>query len=148
MLLLLSHFSHVRLCATPEMAAHQAPPSLGFSRQEHWSGLPFPSPNRMLLSHKKEWNNATRGNTDEPGDYHPKWSKRKTNTICHHLYVESKIRHKELAYETNRLTEQICACCGGGKDWEFGIRRFKLLYIWINSKVYCTAQYSISCDKS
>ena len=42
--LLLSRFSHVRLCATPEMAAHQAPPSLGFSRQEHWSGLPFPSP--------------------------------------------------------------------------------------------------------
>ena len=44
LLLLLSHFSHVRLCATPEMAAHQAPPSLGFSRQERWSGLPFPSP--------------------------------------------------------------------------------------------------------
>ena len=36
--------SCVRLCATPETAAHQAPPSLGFSRQEHWSGLPFPSP--------------------------------------------------------------------------------------------------------
>ena len=44
MLLLLSHFSRVRLCVTPEMAAHQALPSLGFSRQEHWSGLPFPSP--------------------------------------------------------------------------------------------------------
>ena len=42
--MLLSRFSHVRLYATPEMAAHQAPPSLGFSRQEHWSGLPFPSP--------------------------------------------------------------------------------------------------------
>ena len=41
---MLSHFSHVRLCATPQTAAHQAPPSLGFSRQEHWSGLPFPSP--------------------------------------------------------------------------------------------------------
>ena len=39
LLLLLSHFSHVRLCVTPETAAHQAPPSLGFSRQEHWSGL-------------------------------------------------------------------------------------------------------------
>ena len=39
LLLLLSRFSRVRLCATPEMAAHQAPPSLGFSRQEHWSGL-------------------------------------------------------------------------------------------------------------
>ena len=43
-LLLLSRFSRVRLCATPETAAHQAPPSLGFSRQEHWSRLPFPSP--------------------------------------------------------------------------------------------------------
>ena len=46
LLLLLSRFSHVRLCATPWMAAHQAPPSLGFSRQEYWSGLPFPSPMR------------------------------------------------------------------------------------------------------
>ena len=44
LLLLLSHFSRVRLCATLETAAHQAPLSLGFSRQEHWSGLPFPSP--------------------------------------------------------------------------------------------------------
>ena len=44
LLLPLSRFSHVQLCATPETAAHQAPPSLGFSRQEHWSGLPFPSP--------------------------------------------------------------------------------------------------------
>ena len=44
LLLLLSHFSSVRLCATPKMAAYQAPLSLGFSRQEHWSGLPFPSP--------------------------------------------------------------------------------------------------------
>ena len=44
LLLLLSHFSRVLLCATPWTAAHQAPPSLGFSRQEQWSGLPFPSP--------------------------------------------------------------------------------------------------------
>ena len=46
LLLLLSRFSRVRLCATPETAAHQVPRSLGFSRQEHWSGLPFPSPMR------------------------------------------------------------------------------------------------------
>ena len=44
LLLLLRHFSRVWLCVTPKMAAHQAPPSLGFSRQEHWSGLPFPPP--------------------------------------------------------------------------------------------------------
>ena len=36
-LLLLSHFSRVRLCVTPETAVHQAPLSLGFSRQERWS---------------------------------------------------------------------------------------------------------------
>ena len=41
---LLSRFSRVQLCVTPETAVYQAPPSLGFSRQEHWSGLPFPSP--------------------------------------------------------------------------------------------------------
>ena len=44
LLLLLSRFSRVQLYATLETAAHQASPSLGFSRQEHWSGLPFPSP--------------------------------------------------------------------------------------------------------
>ena len=43
LLLLLSRVSRVRLCATPETAAQQASPSLGFSRQEHWSGLPLPS---------------------------------------------------------------------------------------------------------
>ena len=52
-LLLLSRFSRVRLCATPWTAAHQAPPSLGFSRQEHWSGLPFPSP--MHETEKWKW---------------------------------------------------------------------------------------------
>ena len=36
--------SRVRFFATPWTVAHQAPPSLGFSRQEYWSGLPFPSP--------------------------------------------------------------------------------------------------------
>ena len=36
--------SCVRLFATPWTAAKQAPPSMGFSRQEYWSGLPFPSP--------------------------------------------------------------------------------------------------------
>ena len=41
---MLSHFSHVPLCATPWTEARQAPLSMGFSRKEHWSGLPFPSP--------------------------------------------------------------------------------------------------------
>ena len=36
--------SHVRLFVTPWTVVHQAPLSMGFSRQEYWSGLPFPSP--------------------------------------------------------------------------------------------------------
>ena len=36
--------SRVRLFATPWTIAHQAPPSMGFSRHKYWSGLPFPSP--------------------------------------------------------------------------------------------------------
>ena len=37
--------SHVQVLATPWTAAYQAPPSMGFSRQEYWSGVPLPSPN-------------------------------------------------------------------------------------------------------
>ena len=49
--LLLSHFSRVRLCdPTPWTAAYQASPSMGFSRQEHWSGLPFPSPMHLDIT--------------------------------------------------------------------------------------------------
>ena len=40
--------SHVRLVATPWTAAYQAPPSMGFSRQEYWSGMPLPSPRKGL----------------------------------------------------------------------------------------------------
>ena len=46
---MLSHFSRVQLYATPRTAAHQAPPSTELSRQEHWSGLPFPAPTSLLL---------------------------------------------------------------------------------------------------
>ena len=40
----LSHFSYVQLFTTLWTVAHQAPLSMGFSRQDYWSGLPFPSP--------------------------------------------------------------------------------------------------------
>ena len=41
---LLSHFRHVQLFTSPWIIAHQAPLSMGFSRQEYWSGLPWPPP--------------------------------------------------------------------------------------------------------
>ena len=71
LLLLLSRFSRVWLCATPETAAHQAPPSLGFSRQEQWSGLPFPSP--MHESEKWKWRGNWPWNTE--------WSRAKANRV-------------------------------------------------------------------
>ena len=66
LLLLLSHFSRVWLCATPEAAAHQASLSLGFCRQEHWSGLPFPSP--MNESEKWKWSHLVVSDSSDPMD--------------------------------------------------------------------------------
>ena len=59
-LLLLSHFSHVRLCVTL---------SLGFSRQEHWSGLPFPSP--MHKSEKWKWSHSVMSDSLRPHGLQP-----------------------------------------------------------------------------
>ena len=51
------------------MVAHQAPPSLGFSRQEHWSGLPFPSP--MHESEKGKWSHSVVSNSLRPHGLQP-----------------------------------------------------------------------------
>ena len=60
LLLLLSHFSRVQLCTTP---------SLGFSRQEHWSGLPFPSP--VHKSEKWKWSRSVMSNSSRPHGLQP-----------------------------------------------------------------------------
>ena len=90
MLLLLSRFSRVRLCATPWTAAHQAPPSLGFSRQEHWSGLPFPSP--MHESEKWKWSHSVMSDSQWPHGLQPSrllcpWDfpGKSTGVGCHRL---------------------------------------------------------------
>ena len=69
LLLLLSRFSCVRLCATPYTAAHQVPPSLGFSRQEYWSGMPFPSP--MHESKKWKWSHSVMSDPQRPHGLQP-----------------------------------------------------------------------------
>ena len=46
--LVLSHFSNLWLFETPWTVVHQAPLIMGFSRQEHWSGLPYPPPGDLL----------------------------------------------------------------------------------------------------
>ena len=90
LLLLLSHVSHVQLCATPQTAAHQAPPSLGFSRQEHWSGLPLPSP--MHESEKWKWSRLVVSDPQRPHGLQPTrllhpWDfpGKSTGVGCHYL---------------------------------------------------------------
>ena len=68
--------SHVRLFVTPWTAAHQAPPPLGFSRQEHWSGLPFPSP--MHESGKWKW----KGSSSVRSDSSPPHGLQPTRLLC------------------------------------------------------------------
>ena len=65
LLLLLSH----SMWPQRQTAAHQAPPSLGFSRQEHWSGLPFPSP--MHESEKWKWSCSVVSDSSRPHGLQP-----------------------------------------------------------------------------
>ena len=60
--------SRVRLFATPWTVAYQAPLSMGFSRQEYWSGLPFPSPGDLPDPGIEPWSPALRADalTSEP----------------------------------------------------------------------------------
>ena len=60
--------SHVRLFVTPWTAAYQAPPPMGFSRQEYWSGVPLPSPRILYenLTNKKIIHKALAKSTHHP----------------------------------------------------------------------------------
>ena len=92
--LLLSCFSRVRLCATRQTAAHQAPPSLGFSRQEYWSGLPCPSP--MHESEKWKWGRSVVSDSSRPHGLEPTrllrpwdFTGKRTGVGCHRLLRKS-----------------------------------------------------------
>ena len=67
--------SRVQLFATPWTVAHQAPPSMGFSWQEYWGGLPFPSPGNLLnprIEPRSPTLEADALTSEAPGK--PKWS--------------------------------------------------------------------------
>ena len=82
-----SHFSRVWLCAAPQTAAHQAPLSLGFSRLEYWSGLPFPSPmHAFMLSRFSCPTLCDPMNSSPPRLLHPQDSLGKNTGVgCHFL---------------------------------------------------------------
>ena len=65
--------SPVQLFVTPWTAAHQAAPSMGFSRQEYWSGLPFPSPGDLPdpgIELRSPTFQADALTSEPPGSYH------------------------------------------------------------------------------
>jgi len=66
--------SRVRLLATPWTAAYQAPPPMGFSRQEYWSGLPLPSDKAIYDCALRHWSVFSQGEKEKPvkdtGEYY------------------------------------------------------------------------------
>ena len=126
LLLLLSHFSQVRLCATPETAAHQAPPSLGFSRQEHWSGLPFPSP--IHESEKWKWSRSVMSDPQRPHGLQPSrllcpWDipGKSTGVGCHCLLQAHNKNLINICW-INEYVHTRCACLmnSAGQNTEVG----------------------------
>ena len=111
LLLLLSPFSRVLLCVTPKTAAHQAPLSLGFSRQEYWSGLPFPSP--MHESEKWEWSRSVMSDFSWPHGLQPirllrPWDfpGKSTGVGCHCLFRYNSLVSSKLATEQQKHKSQ------------------------------------------
>ena len=80
----LKSLNHIPLFATPWTAAYQVPPSIGFSRQEHWSGLPFPSS----------------GDLPNPG-IEPRSPALQVDT----LPSELQLAHKHLSTQSTRLNQ-------------------------------------------
>ena len=98
-LLLLSHFSCVRLCVTPWMAAHQAPLSLGYSRQEYWSGLPFPSPMHACMLSRFIVSDSVRPFGQQPTRLHcPQDSLGKNTGVGCHFLLQSKVQGRVTPY--------------------------------------------------
>ena len=77
------------------MAAHQAPPSLGFSRQEHWSGLPCPSP--ILESEEWKWSHSVMSDSSRPYGLQPTRLLRpwdfpgKSTGVGHHCLLQLRV---------------------------------------------------------
>ena len=77
--------SRVQLLATSWTIAYQAPPSLGFSRQEYWSGLPFPSPGDLPnpgIEPRSPVSQADAVPPEPPGKLIIKTEYKKKNSIC------------------------------------------------------------------
>ena len=71
--------SHVQLFMTPRTATYQAPLSMGFSRQEYWSGLPLPSPRKCMRVWKEE---ISQFENSKLGKFKTLFFNKKCNRLC------------------------------------------------------------------
>ena len=81
--------------------------------------------NVILLSHKKEWNNAIGSNMDGPRDYHIKWNKSdRERQIWYHLYVKSLRKGYKCTYKTeidSDIESKFMVTKGGGERDKLGV---------------------------
>ena len=74
--------SRIQLFATPWTVAHQTPPSMGFSRQEYWSGLPFPSPRDLPDPGKEPRSPAFQADTLPSESWGGWWDYKADSSVC------------------------------------------------------------------
>ena len=104
-------FSHVRLLATPWTAARQAPLSMGFPRQEYWSGLPFPSPGDLpdpgteLESLHWQVDSLPLSLQGSPGEEHSRSNSVWEGPGCKHSTYMSVSEHEKEEVEGIQLTK-------------------------------------------
>ena len=138
------------------MAAYQAPPSLGFSRQEYWSGMPFPSP--MHESEKWKWSRSVVSNSSRPHRLQPTrllrpWDfpGKSTGVGCHCLLQrqaecisKTKQRNALLAHAPNSLRFNYVEVCsfyacflqGFHHKWMLNFVKGLLCTYWDNHMVF------------
>ena len=143
--------SHVWLFSTPWSVAHQTPPSMGFSRQEYWSGLPFqeegtnkPPPTRRVQERSK---GDTTGPTtsQNPSLWHPSWLNKVSTT---RKDSESERLAKDNP-ETNPITVKPQDCKPCDRAVPLGSLPL-LLSTWVPfpNKISCFVSRCVSLDNS
>ena len=118
--------SHVRLFTTPWIAAYQAPPSMGFSRQEYWSGVPLPSPSNSLA----RWVSY---------DLTPFWHCLPGDWVRPYRLRAESYKTASLRSFHSQLKVQVVACAS---DWLAIVWRFPRPPPWVPSLCYSGSQNS------
>ena len=108
--------SRVRLLATPWTAAYQAPPSMGFSRQKYWSGVPLPSPGTLAYQRPKvklPWWWKNRSLPTSLKSIRVYWAQTTCSAQCQTQQVTSKDYKTIPVYSAHHLQSSY----GSGRNW-------------------------------